>query len=995
MKKLVGAALVVVAVVVAWFAWHRHARTKVDLAESGRGSGAIVAGRGPASAALPASIAGRVITPAGAGIGGAVVSFIKVEFDMGAGAPRDPLIATTDANGAWTIAKLPPGRYTANAQARGFVPGHTEKLVVASGEQRSGVVITLAAGGTILSGAVSDVGGGPIALAHISIRPDAASPLALESYVAIADKDGHYEVALADGNYDLVADHDDYTSRSEDVEIAGSPVIQNFVLTPGGVIRGVVIARDTNKPVAGAVVTADVRHDHDKRALQPTDADGAFTIRGMHPGAVQIIAGGRGYASAQPTTVELGIGEQIENVRVIVDKAYTISGTVVKRGTKDGLPNLGVGAFAMSASKGSQHTANAPSDDKGRWEIYGVRPGTFTLYAFGEAVVPNIGKSVTVGTKDLDDVELEIEAGVTIAGKVTPPQAAGVTIELAGEVGIANMFDAIKTFMVRGDADPATGAFTLHNVPAGAFKLVARATAGPVGTLPITIAAADQRDVVVPLEIRASLSGKVVDTTGAAIAGASVSARRTDDDHATMVMFMGGARGGATSRADGTFKLIALEAGEYEVHASRHGDVIERTMVVLGAADKVKLPTYKLALGDDKTGVVVMVPAENGVIRGQVQDSNNQPVADTWVTARRLPSLPASLSGKTDGLADEMSNSEWWTSSEPVLTGVDGKFTIGKLGDGQYLVVAEGPRGASRAEKKANPGDTVTLQLAALGTLTGHVTSAGSPVVGYSIECKGPAGTADRSSAASDGGYSLEHLAPGAYACHVDAEAGTAAGKINVPAGPATLELALAPWSTLTGQIVNMFDHTGLANIAVVASSSNANMGASMVDAMAGNSPKSDASGHFVINKVAVGKGQVLVLDSTGFKPLATKDFEVANGQRLDLGVIEIVPPRKGDAGTFGMSTSVEQQIFTPGVGGGSDYMPKPDGLTVTQVNPTGPAAAAGIVVGDVITSLGGQPIKDKPLVMNYLSSGSIGVGVTVQLGLARGTTVAVTSVKW
>ena len=983
MKKLVGGALVVVAVVVAWFAWHRHARTSVDRAESGSGAIAIGAGHGPARAALPASLAGRVITPAGGGIAGAVVSLAKAEFDLDAGPTREPLIATTDANGAWMIAKLPPGRYTANAQARGFLPGHTDKLVVASGEQRSGVVITLAAGGTILSGTVSDVGGGPIAEAHIAIRPEAASPLAPESYVAIADKDGHYEVALADGDYGLVADHEDYTSRSEDVEIAGSPVTLNFMLTPGGVIRGVVIARDTNKPVAGAVVTADVRHDHDKRALQPTDADGAFTIRGVHPGAIQIVAGGRGYASAQPTTVELGIGEQLENVRVIVDRAYTISGTVVKRGTKDGIPNLGVGAFAMSA-KSSQHNANAPSDDKGRWEIYGVRPGTFTLYAFGEAVVPYIGTSVTVGTKDLGDVELEIEAGVTVAGKVTPPQAAVLTIELAAEIGIANMFDAIKTFMVHGDADPATGAFTLHNVPAGAFKLVARATAGPVGKLPITITAADQRDVVVPLEVRASLSGKVIDTTGAAIAGATVTAKRTDDDHGAMGMFMGRDRGGATSRADGTFKLLSLEAGEYEVHASRRGDVVDRMVIAMGAGDKTKklVTTYKLALGDDKTGVVVTVPAENGVIRGQVHDSNNQPVADAWVTARRmptLPTLPAGLSDKTEGPADEISNSEWWTSSEPVLTGADGKFTIGKLGDGQYLVVAEGPRGASRAEKKAKPGETVTLQLAALGTLTGHVTSAGSAVVGYSIECKGPAGNVDRSSAASDGGYSLEHLAPGAYGCHVDAEAGTAVGKIEVPAGPATLELALTPWSTLTGQIVNMFDHTALANIAVAASSSNANMGAYMVDAMAGNSPKSDASGHFQIHKVSVGKGQLLVLDSTGFKPLATKDYEVANGQRLELGVIEIVPPRTGDAGTFGMSSEAGK-----------------DGLAITQLKDGGPAAAAGLVVGDVITSLAGQPIRDKQqLAQTYLSSGSVGVGVTVQLGLARGTTVAVTSVKW
>ncbi len=350
------------------------------------------------------------------------------------------------------------------------------------------------------------------------------------------------------------------------------------------------------------------------------------------------------------------------------------------------------------------------------------------------------------------------------------------------------------------------------------------------------------------------------------------------------------------------------------------------------------------------------------------------------MTARRVPAaLPAEVVGKSPMMDEQQTNSEWWWASEPVLTGADGKFTISKLSDAQYLVVAEGPRGASRAEKKAKPGDVVTIQLAALGTLTGHVTSAGAPVVGYSITCRGPAGSADRSSAAADGAYSLEHLAPGAYSCHVEADAGTTDGKIAVPAGPATLDLALTPWSTLTGQIVNMFDHTALAHVNVVASPSNANDGAFMIDAIAGTTPKSDASGRFVINKVSVGKGVVMVLDNTGFKPLATKDYVVANGQRLDLGAIEIVPPRTGDAGTFGMSTEAGKDV-----------------LTITQVKEGGPAATAGLVVGDVITSLAGQPIKDKlALVETYLSSGSIGVGVTVQLGLARGTTVAVTSVKW
>ena len=124
-------------------------------------------------------------------------------------------------------------------------------------------------------------------------------------------------------------------------------------------------------------------------------------------------------------------------------------------------------------------------------------------------------------------------------------------------------------------------------------------------------------------------------------------------------------------------------------------------------------------------------------------------------------------------------------------------------------MIAEGPRGSSRAEKKAKTGDTITIELAPLGTLTGKVTLNGAPVVGYQISCHSPAGGADRSSAAADGAYSLEHLAPGSYKCTVEADGGTANGKVDVPAGAATLDLALTPWASISGQVVSMFDKPG------------------------------------------------------------------------------------------------------------------------------------------------------------------------------------------
>ena len=975
--------MVIIGALVAWWFWHRGHATSTT-ATAGSSAHVVPQSGERAKAAVPASLAGRVTNKdGGAGIAGAVVAITEGGLGGEITPDHPPIVVVADATGAFTAAKVPPGGYIVTATAVGFLPAQTAKLWVASGEQKTGVALVLAAGGTRLSGTVSDIGGGPIQDARIRVRSNDHFDFDRSDFVAITNHDGRYEMSLPDGNFSATALHDDYTEKSEDFEIRGKPVTQDFVLTPGAQVRGIVIARDTGKPIPGALVHAAAsrgRFDNDAMPNATADADGTFTVKSLRSGVIAITAFARGYASATPTTVEVGIGEQVDHVRVVLDRAYTISGTTVKKGTSEPVPGVHLGVFSM---QGGQVVGMDPSDDKGRWEIFGVRPGSFMVYAFGEKSVPNIGKPVQVVDKDVSGVQIEIETGVTISGRVQPPQAASISLELAGSVGLANIFDAVKTMMVHADADAQSGAFTLHNAPAGAYKLVARATAGPVGNQPIVIADVDQQGVVIQLENRAAIAGRVIDTTGAPVAGAEVTSRRTDDaKDDSMISFSDGSRNGVTTGADGAFKLIGLEAGTYELSAHVGNDEMfdfsERT--AKGKKDDKAKPEVTVAVAEAKTGVVITIPAHDGVIRGVVLGGDKQPAADTWVSAKRLSPPRAGMPADTTSETYEVSadgETSWMPETEPVLTGADGKFAITRLRAGDYKVIAEGPRGSSRAEKKAKPGDSITIELAPLGTLSGKVTMNGAPVVGYQISCRSPAGSADRSSAAADGAYSLEHLAPGSYHCSVEADAGTASGTIDVPASAARLDLALTPWASVSGQVVSMFDKSGIPNLPVVSTGlGNAD---AMLSAITGTAPKTDANGRFTLPKVSVGKGLVMVMPNEGFEPLSTKGYEIANGQHVDVGQIQIVPPRKGDAGTFGMTTEWTEV------------------LTVTQVKPGGPAANAGIVAGDVITSLAGRAVKDLggAQVQQYLASGSIGIGTTVQLGLARGATIAVTSVKW
>ena len=55
-------------------------------------------------------------------------------------------------------------------------------------------------------------------------------------------------------------------------------------------------------------------------------------------------------------------------------------------------------------------------------------------------------------------------------------------------------------------------------------------------------------------------------------------------------------------------------------------------------------------------------------------------------------------------------------------------------------------------------------------------------------------------------------------------------------------------------------------------------------------------------------------------------------------------------------------------------------GLLLVGVEDDGPAAAAGLLVGDILTAIGGKPLEDPDDLLAYLSGGQVGQAVTVEL---------------
>jgi hypothetical protein len=881
------------------------------------------AARGNAPAdTRPATLEGRVTRKAdGSAVPGAVVSVTVREFGGSlfatAGGGRS-VVVVADASGAWTATGVTPGPHVVSAAAADLLPA-TIAVDVAPGSTRRGLDLALDAGGAAVTGTVTDIGGGGIAQARVTARPYGLAALdSSDEFVAVTKDDGTYRLQLPDGSWHAAVTHDDYADATRSFELRGRPVTLDFQLTPGGVVRGVVVARDTGTPVPGARVTASGGHGRDDDDMAglggvPADDTGAFTLRGLASGSLSLRASGRGYASSDPTVVDVAIGEEVSGVRVVVDRAYTISGFVVRDGKNgEGIPGVRVGVFSIAKETGM--FAHQPSADDGYFEILGVRPASYMIAALGEGVMLEIGKPVAVVDRDLTDVLVTMKTGATLSGKVTPPAVARLSLEIdPSKVGLGNMFDVAKAALVHGASD-ATGAFALKSAPPGTFTLVAQTADGSTGKLPVTITTADQTGLVVTLEARGSISGRVVDPGGGAVAGVTVQAQSVGGGFR---MDMDSGPSSAVTAADGSYKVAGLDPGDISLTVEDEDGPLAWAEPIGGKnQDDRDAPVRKQLDGAaELTGVTLAVEARDGVIRGLVLDASGKPAPDVWITARSTQSpwmravearteeskaQAAAAEGKTEVKVEVKTEDtedqggeafEMWGRGKTALTDEAGRFTISKLRRGTYNVVAEAAKGGTRAQKSGvKTGDTVTLRLERLGSLAGAVTRSGAPVTDYDIQCRGPSGESRRHVTAADGAYTIERLAPGTYRCDVSAGEGTASGSTSVSTGGARLDLTLVGWASVTGVVVGK-DGQPMVGLKVAVQVGDSDDGAAFAELITGGGPTTDETGRFEVPRLAAGKGELLVFDLGQMAPVVSQQVQLTGGQRLDLGTLTASPP--------------------------------------------------------------------------------------------------------
>jgi protocatechuate 3,4-dioxygenase beta subunit len=981
----------------------------------------------------PAEVGGRVIDQDGRPIPGALVSIAMRNLARGersvAGASPEPITDTADQDGRWSASSLPPGRYTVSATARGHLPATVDPLVLGAGEARRGLDLTLVRGGRTLKGTVSDIGGGPIAGALVratSVGDGNVFQLFRAPFSALTGPDGTYQLTLAEGAYLLEAMHVDYVSDSRSTELRGADRVQDFTLTPGAVVTGVVRMRGSEEPVAGATVTR--KGDGagagggglDLQALglsgATTDAEGRFTLRGLGPGTAELSAFGPGYASREPTEVEVGIAEEVSGVVLYVDRAYSITGFVVdKRDKQRGIGGVLVAAYNFS---GQIHIARDSTAEDGWFEIHGVQNGSYIVGAAGEErVVAALGTNATVADADVTDVVVELDAGATLSGRVAPPSAARIGLDVDMEsVGLGNLPQTIGAVAATTRAN-ADGTFSLRGVPDGTFTLVAHADDGGEGKVPVVVqAGADQSNIIIKVDERARISGTVVDATGAPVEGVKVEARGDGGSGGildNMSELWG--RGHGLTRGDGTFEVIGLRPGTYHVNVTD-----DRDRLAWADPEHRKDPEKPIDVTIEGTrpvtGLRLVVETRDKVIRGVVVGPDGAPVPDAWVTARLPFDMDAMVAqavseagGKKGGDGDggggdgdarsthqvtisigsdgSHVDSDEGTPEElaeadrrrqrrdgpaetPVLTSADGHFEIRGLRDSAYNLDAEGVKGTARGTTDSVKAGAsgVVIRLETLAGITGRVTHAGDPVTTYTVEAVGP--TRRRTSVvASDGTYRLTRLDAGTYTVSVTAPKGSTSGTVKVAANQvARRDLALVPYASVHGVLVDAVTGEPMDGMPVIAfSAEGGDMAAQAMSVMTGDGPRTDKDGKFRVGHLGSGKGGVLVFDGdqTSFSLVARQEFTLAPGQELDLGTIRgqsaatVPAAERGEVGMVLGAATFAERPRAPGEA--SDAAEPPAGNTaesrylwVETVTKDGAADAAGLERGDRIVSLTG-----------------------------------------
>jgi protocatechuate 3,4-dioxygenase beta subunit len=368
----------------------------------------------------PSVLEGTVTDTEGRPVSGALVA-ADGPWARGAGAwgaggaggagPAAAVAVRTDSSGRFRIEGVTPGQLRVSGRRDLGSPAAVKVVAVEEGETAT-VDLVLSEGG-VVSGAVLDPAGNPVAGAMVWTTAGSGPPRPGEARQVTADAGGAYLLALPPGSYEVHAIRPGGTFRfagrpaalATVQVVAGQPVLANLVLPadPPPTVSGHVLEPGA-APATGAVVWIG-SPGAGLQATQ-TDPEGAFSLS---------------YAAAGPVQVNARIGGRTGNATVTApasDAVIQLQPAATLHGRLVGEPapeSFGVTTsqrtFLPGGSSAEQQFANATFD------LDDVAPGQIALHV--KTADGRVGDAqVTAGAGESKAVEILLSPACTVTGRL-------------------------------------------------------------------------------------------------------------------------------------------------------------------------------------------------------------------------------------------------------------------------------------------------------------------------------------------------------------------------------------------------------------------------------------------------------------------------------------------------------------------------------------------------------------------------------------------------
>ncbi|HET8773606.1 MAG TPA: carboxypeptidase regulatory-like domain-containing protein [Thermoanaerobaculia bacterium] len=509
-----------------------------------------------------ARVSGTILDEEKRPVVAADVASVPVDSSMGDGPGR--MMRARD-----TVVSGPDGRFSAHvtseeplqivATKRGFPRARSERLRLGPGERKAGLVLTIPSG-IAVSGRVTDGKGEP--LAGVAVVPAEsrdgddfmmfAAMQGRSEDVVLTGADGSFTIHVEEGTYDFHFQREGYTPkavRAQSVSHLATPSVET-TLEPAVEISGRVVRGGTG--VAGVnlhVFSSGIN------ASAVTGPDGSFTLSGLAPGSMRV----RLWKADDFIQDTRSLTAPGRDVTVEIPGGGRVTGRVVDKSTGKPLTSFQAGvASSQDGMMGGPPQLREISSEDGSFTLESVPAGALSLVA-GAHGYASTRLNVTIEEgKTLSGVELSLDAGVRLTGRVTGPDGAALA-----DVSVRVEPSRTRPFLAWGPESTsitdANGEYALEALAPGEETIAFTHAAHAGSRKQVTLKGRETR-LDVQLSAGQRVTGVVVTEAGAPVPGAEVN------------VWGPGMRGGAaTTNAGGVFEMEALPPGRYRFSAVKRG----------------------------------------------------------------------------------------------------------------------------------------------------------------------------------------------------------------------------------------------------------------------------------------------------------------------------------------------------------------------------------------------------------------------------------------